>query len=134
MAAMWTYPGRDGPSPTYIADHLGAASVAHIYGQNIAAAESMTAFGYPWAFSPRDLQPVADLQFALGINRRRVGHGERHAVSLVAAGWQQSPHDAARLKRIQGFARAGVAVSGVRPQSSPSLSDDQTEFRRIART
>ena len=69
MAAMWTYPGRDGPKPTYIFDHLGAASVAHVYGQNIAAAESLTAFGYPWAFAPRDLQPVTDLQFALGINR-----------------------------------------------------------------
>src|SRR5690606_21290123 len=58
MAAMWMYPGRAGPNPTYIADHRGAASVAHIYGQNVAAAESLTSFGYPWAFSPRDLQPV----------------------------------------------------------------------------
>jgi hypothetical protein len=69
MAAMWTWPGRDGPDPTYIADDRGAASVAHVHGQNIAAAESFTAFGYPWAFAPRDLQPVADLEFALGINR-----------------------------------------------------------------
>ncbi|MBB6096511.1 hypothetical protein HNQ60_005433 [Povalibacter uvarum] len=69
MAAMWMYPGRPGPNPTYVADHRGAASVAHVYGQNVAAAESLTSFGYPWAFAPRDLQPVADLQFALGINR-----------------------------------------------------------------
>jgi hypothetical protein len=69
MAAMWTYPGQAGPSPTYVADHRGAASVAHIYGQNLAAAESLTAYGWPWAFAPRDLQPVVDLQFALGINR-----------------------------------------------------------------
>ena len=43
MSAMWSFAEKDGPNPTYIADDRGAASVAHIYGQNLVAAESMTA-------------------------------------------------------------------------------------------
>jgi hypothetical protein len=69
MAAMWTVPQGAKAKPTYAADIRGAASVAHIWGQNLVAAESMTAFGQPWAFSPRDLKATADLEFALGVNR-----------------------------------------------------------------
>lgn len=67
MAAMWTY--RKGPNPNQIADILGAASVAHICGQNLVAAESLTCAFSPWAFSPRDLRPFIDLEFVLGVNR-----------------------------------------------------------------
>jgi hypothetical protein len=69
MAAMWTYDRKVEPRPTYIADIKGAASVAHIYGQNIVAAESLTASQKPWAFAPADLRPVIDLEFATGVNR-----------------------------------------------------------------
>jgi hypothetical protein len=55
--------------PTYVADLQGAASVAHIYGKPIVAAESLSAFGAPWGFSPRDLKRAVDLEFALGVNR-----------------------------------------------------------------
>jgi hypothetical protein len=69
MAAMWAF-GRDGePRPTLMGDILGAASVAHVYGQNLVAAESFTAAFAPWAFAPSDLRRVADLEFALGVNR-----------------------------------------------------------------
>ena len=68
MAAMWTY-GADGPRATLIGDDRGAASVAHIYGQNLVAAESLTAAFWPWAFAPADLRPMIDLEFANGINR-----------------------------------------------------------------
>ena len=233
MAAMWTYPGRDGPKPTYIFDHRGAASVAHVYGQNIAAAESLTAFGYPWAFAPRDLQPVADLQFVLGINRivvhtsvhqplsdRRPGmslrpllgqYFNRHETWAEQAGpWVDylsrssfllqhgrfvadvayfygqeapitgmEPQDLPRgfgfdfvnddvllnqfsvedgqlvtpsgmryrmlylggtsqrmtldvLRKLDELVRAGVRVAGAKPLESPSLADDQAEFRRLA--
>ena len=68
--AMWTFPAGGTPSATYIADDRGAASVAHLYGQKLVAAESFTNCSpAPWAFAPRDLKPVADLEFALGINR-----------------------------------------------------------------
>jgi hypothetical protein len=69
MGAMWVVPDGGRPNPTYLADTKGAASVAHIYDQNIAAAESFTAYAQPWAFSPRDLKRTADLMFAQGINR-----------------------------------------------------------------
>ena len=69
MSAMWTYTPARGPRPGYIADIRGAASVAHVYGQNLVAAESMTSAMVPWGFSPRILKPIIDLEFALGVNR-----------------------------------------------------------------
>ncbi len=70
MAAMWSYAPEAGvPQPTYEGDIRGAASVAHMYGQNLVAAESLTAAMQPWAFAPRDLQPMIDMEFALGVNR-----------------------------------------------------------------
>ena len=68
MAAMWTYGRKTGPRTTYLADMKGAASVAHIYGQNIAAAESLTSALQPYAFAPSNLRPIIDLEFASGIN------------------------------------------------------------------
>ncbi|MRW92065.1 glycoside hydrolase [Duganella sp. FT80W] len=69
MAAMWAFERQAGPQLSYLADIKGAASVAHVYGQNIVAAESMTAGMAPWAFGPADLKRVADLEFVLGVNR-----------------------------------------------------------------
>jgi len=68
MAAMWTYRPEHGPNPTAIADMRGAASVSHIYGQNLVAAESLTSAMSPWAFSPADLRPMIDMEFASGVN------------------------------------------------------------------
>jgi hypothetical protein len=69
MAAMWTYGTRQESFPTYVADIRGAASVAHAYGQNLVAAESLTSAVQPWAYAPRQLKPIVDLEFALGVNR-----------------------------------------------------------------
>ncbi|MEO5587249.1 MAG: glycosyl hydrolase [Novosphingobium sp.] len=69
MAAMWTYDRKVGPKLSYIADIKGAASVAHLAGKTVVAAESLTAFGTPWAFGPADLRRVIDLEFALGVTR-----------------------------------------------------------------
>ncbi len=69
MAALWSYSRQDGPNPLYIADMRGAASVAHVYGQNVAAAESMTSTRHPWYHVPADLRRVVDLEFIHGINR-----------------------------------------------------------------
>jgi alpha-L-rhamnosidase/Glycosyl hydrolases family 2, sugar binding domain/F5/8 type C domain len=35
------------------------------------------------------------------------------------------------LKKIQALANAGAKVTGVKPEASPSLSDDQAEFKKI---
>ena len=70
MSAMWTQtPGVNHEQFGYNADDRESASVAHIYGQNIAAAESMTAAAAPWAWSPATLKPTADQEFLNGINR-----------------------------------------------------------------
>ena len=69
MSALWTYKAEAGPKATYLADMKGASSVAHIYGQNLTAAESLTSAMSPWAFAPHDLKPFMDLEFATGINR-----------------------------------------------------------------
>lgn len=74
MSALWT------PNPfinqndqtKYTADIRESASVAHIYGQNLVAAESLTALGVPnsaWSYSPEILKPSADLELASGLNR-----------------------------------------------------------------
>jgi hypothetical protein len=69
MSAMWVYNPTVGQNPVYITDVKGAASVAHIYGQNLVAAESMTSSRAPWAFAPSDLKRYIDLEFASGVNR-----------------------------------------------------------------
>jgi hypothetical protein len=69
MSAMWAYNPKTGVDPVYLSDMKGAASVAHVYGQNLTAAESMTAAMAPWAFAPHDLKRYIDLEFASGINR-----------------------------------------------------------------
>jgi len=70
MSAMWTQsPGVNDELYGYNADDRESASVAHIYGQNLAAAESMTAVHAPWAWSPATLKPTADKELAEGINR-----------------------------------------------------------------
>ena len=70
MSAMWTQtPEINNIQYGYNADDRESASVAHIYGQNIAAAESMTAAAAPWAWSPATLKPTADQELLNGINR-----------------------------------------------------------------
>jgi hypothetical protein len=72
MSAMWVQkPGINKPTYGYNADDRESASVAHIYGQNIAAAESMTSCDSTtaWAWSPSTLKPTADQEFLNGINR-----------------------------------------------------------------
>ena len=70
MAAMWTQkPGVNKDLAGYNADIRESASVAHIYGQNLVAAESMTASSGAWAWSPATLKPTADKEMAMGLNR-----------------------------------------------------------------
>jgi hypothetical protein len=70
MSAMWTQrPGVNNLQYDYNADDRESASVAHIYGQNLAAAESLTAAAAPWAWSPATLKPTADQELLNGINR-----------------------------------------------------------------
>jgi hypothetical protein len=68
MSAMWVEkPGE--PSPNHDSDIRESASVAHIYGQNLVAAESLTAYMNAWAYSPETLKSTADRLLAMGLNR-----------------------------------------------------------------
>ncbi len=71
MSAMWVQsPGVNKELYSYDADDRESASVAHIYGQNLAAAESMTAnANSSWMWSPATLKPTADQELVNGINR-----------------------------------------------------------------
>lgn len=66
----------------YDADVAETASVAHLYGKSLVAAESFTTssvpYGpYPYSTSPEDLKPTADRMLAMGINRFMV-HSSVH--------------------------------------------------------
>jgi hypothetical protein len=72
MSAFWTQtPGVFKEQFGYDADDRESASVSHIYGQNLSAAESMTSCNpsTAWAWSPQTLKPTADMEFLNGINR-----------------------------------------------------------------
>lgn len=65
MGAMWV----PNASPTRDADIRESASVAHIYGQNLVAAESFTTSAGAYTWSPETLKPAADRELAMGLNR-----------------------------------------------------------------
>jgi len=75
MSATWTPKKVDDDyiKTSYKADVRESASVAHIYGQNLVAAESMTTNGVTgsnaWSWSPESLKPTADMELASGLNR-----------------------------------------------------------------
>jgi hypothetical protein len=224
----------DGPYETYRVDSRGAASVAHVFGRQYAAAESFTFT--PQGCTPKDLKPTADLLLAQGINRFMIhtsahqpldqgpgitlnGIGSfftrletwaeqakpwttylgrcchvlsqgRHVADVAYFYGQEAPitgvwgrsakqddqpvgydYDFVNgtvilnelsvkdgrlvsrggasyrllhlggsstrvtlpvLRKIASFVEDGIAVAGIRPTSSPSLSDDDTEFQRLA--
>lgn len=73
MSAYWmTYNQGTFFTPRFEADLRESSSVAHIYGQNLTAAESFTADGFrdgAWVYSPAVLKPTADAAMAAGLNR-----------------------------------------------------------------
>src|SRR3989442_659225 len=182
MSAMWTPAPGSVVAPRYEADIHESASVAHIYGQNLVAAESLTAIGTAWAWSPETLKPTADLELASGLNRFVIhtsvhqpvsdkvpglGLGPfgqwftRHEtwaeqagpwLSYLARSWfmlqqgkfvsdviyfyVQDPNSRYMslpvLRKIRDLVNTGDTVVGSKPIATPSLSDDQNEFRAIA--
>jgi len=72
MAAMWQpgvlAAGKDEEVRSR-ADIRESASVAHIYGQNIVAGESMTTAGNSFSPHPGSLKRTADVELASGLNR-----------------------------------------------------------------
>ncbi|CAM8671313.1 glycosyl hydrolase [Sphingobium cupriresistens] len=127
MAAMWTFNRGGTARPTLIGDMKGAASVAHIYGQNVVSAESMTSAFAPWAFAPSDLKRVIDLEFASGVNRPIV-HTSVHqpvddkapGLSLMIFGQYFNRHESwAEMARpwVDYMARTGYLLQQGRDQA-----------------
>jgi hypothetical protein len=92
MGAMWTQtPGVNKVQYGYNADDRESASVAHIYGQNLAAAESLTAAEAPWAWSPATLKPTVDQEFLNGINRIVIHESAHQPLIGKAPGMTMGP-------------------------------------------
>lgn len=98
MGAMWVESPwlRRGPDGRFDrrgheADLRESASVAHIYGQNYVAAESMTTWGdqLQYQYAPEDLKETADQELANGVNRFYVhlsAHQPRETVPGIGMG------------------------------------------------
>jgi hypothetical protein len=100
MSAMWTQvPGVNKEQYGYNADDRESASVAHIYGQNLAAAESMTAAAAPWAWSPATLKLTADQEFLNGINRFVIHESAHQPLVGKALGFRTSTTPSRRAIR-----------------------------------
>ena len=76
MAAMWTQiPGLKETNSSLVmaeSDIRESASVAHLYGKKLVAAESLTANGMnggAYSYFPGSLKATADLEMASGVNR-----------------------------------------------------------------
>jgi hypothetical protein len=73
MGALWMQNNFPfGGAYCHRMDLRESASVAHIYGKNIAAAESFTTIGEKdnaFSYDPQTLKPAADMELANGINR-----------------------------------------------------------------
>ena len=71
MSAFWTPldTSLTHCRPELTADVKESASVAHLYGKTIVAAESLTAIGNAWGWSPASLKPSADMELAQGLTR-----------------------------------------------------------------
>jgi hypothetical protein len=74
MGATWIPGKMDSTSsatvqPRFEADVRESASVSHIYGQNIVAAESFTTAENAFGFAPENLKSTADIMLSNGLNR-----------------------------------------------------------------
>ena len=73
MSAIWMDNANDGSSiPMAMADIRESASVAHIFGQNIVAAESFTTSGVGgknYSYCPENMKNTADIALSCGLNR-----------------------------------------------------------------
>jgi hypothetical protein len=102
MAAMWihqTDEGRHSSYPSGDADIRESSSIAHIYGQNICAAESFTVDGRigerngqgAYQSHPGSLKPLADAMLAEGLNRFVVHCSVHQPVDSLVPGLSLGP-------------------------------------------
>lgn len=94
MSAMWQ-PGAlaEGPDEEIRsrADIRESASVAHLYGQNIVAGESMTTVGNSFSPHPGTLKRTADVEMASGLNRFVVHTSVHQPIDSLFPGFSLGP-------------------------------------------
>lgn len=106
MGAMWCYPPESGPRPTFVADLRGAASVSHVYGKPRTGAESMTAFGQPFRYTPAILKPIVDMEFALGVNLINIHTSPHQPSGVEKPGITLAPYLGQSFSRNETWAHA----------------------------
>ncbi|WP_395400135.1 glycosyl hydrolase [Arthrobacter sp. UC242_113] len=106
MGAMWCYTPEEGPRQTYVADVQGAASVSHVYGKAATGAESMSAFGRPFQFTPQVLKPIVDMEFALGVNLLNIHTSPHQPDGVPKPGITLSPYLGQSFTRNDTWAHA----------------------------
>ncbi|TAP45158.1 glycoside hydrolase [Arthrobacter sp. S39] len=106
MGAMWCYEPETGPKATYVADLRGAASVAHVYGKAATGAESMSAYGKPFIYTPRKLKPVVDMEFVLGVNLINIHTSPHQPDAVPKPGITLSPYLGQSFTRNETWAHA----------------------------
>ena len=92
MSACWIDAGS---ASMAAADIRESASVAHIYGQNIVAAESLTAHGTSqsaYKYTPRVLKSTADWEMAHGVNRFVIHESAHQPLDDVFPGLGLGPY------------------------------------------
>ena len=92
MAACWIDAGS---ASMAAADIRESASVAHIYGQNLVAAESLTAHGTDrsaYKYSPRLLKSTADWEMTHGVNRFVIHDSAHQPLDSVFPGLGLGPY------------------------------------------
>lgn len=94
MSAMWQ-PGAlaEGPDEEIRsrADIRESASVAHLYGQNIVAGESLTTVGNSFSPHPGTLKRTADVEMASGLNRFVVHTSVHQPLDSLFPGFSLGP-------------------------------------------
>ena len=90
MGACWVpTPGADTPMSMYEMDIRESASVAHLWGQNLVAGESLTISGMggrAWSYDPRSLKGVADTELWSGLNRFVIHESAHQPVDTLQPG------------------------------------------------
>jgi hypothetical protein len=109
MSATWV--SGNNPTAGYDADVRESASVAHLYGQNLVAAESLTTSGPAFAYAPVDLKATADRMLSNGLNRFVIHTSVHQPLDDKAPGFTLGPFGQYFTRQETWADQAGAWIS-----------------------
>jgi hypothetical protein len=109
MSATWV--SGTNPPAGYDADVRESASVAHLYGQNLVAAESLTTAGPAFAYAPADLKATADRMLSNGLNRFVIHTSVHQPLDEKAPGFTLGPFGQYFTRQETWAEQAGAWIS-----------------------